>query len=81
VVRRSLLVREVWGLSPESIKYTTRCQGLATVASLIVWALAQSRRDGHRSLVTPDRVLSEYNEDLIFLFLEHPQIAEHMQIV
>jgi len=29
--------------------------------------LAQSRGDGHRSLVTPERVLSEYNEDLIFL--------------
>jgi len=27
---------------------------------LIVWALAQSQRDGHRSLVTPKRVLSEY---------------------
>jgi len=51
VVRRSLLIR---------------CQRLATVATLIVWALAQSRRDGHRSLVTPKRVLSEYNEDLIF---------------
>jgi len=24
--------------------------------------------DGHRSLVTPERVLSEYNEDLIFFF-------------
>jgi len=32
----------------------------------IVWALAQSRVDGHRSLVTPERVLSEYNEDLIY---------------
>jgi len=32
---------------------------------LIVWALVQSRGDGHRSLVTPERVLSEYNEDLI----------------
>jgi len=30
-----------------------------------VWALAQSCGDGHRSLVTPERVLSEYNEDLI----------------
>jgi len=38
-------------------------------ATLIVWALAQSRGDGHRSLVTPERVLSEYNEDLIFFFL------------
>jgi len=28
--------------------------------------LAQSRGDGHRSLVTPERGLSEYNEDLIF---------------
>jgi len=25
--------------------------------------------DGHRSLVTPERVLSEYNEDLISIFL------------
>jgi len=32
----------------------------ATVATLIVWALEQSRGDGHRSLVTPERVLSEY---------------------
>jgi len=31
-----------------------------------VWVLAQSRGDGHRSLVTPERVLSEINEDLIF---------------
>jgi len=36
--------------------------------NLDVWALARSRGDGHRSLVTPERVLSEYNEDLIFLF-------------
>jgi len=36
--------------------------------NLDVWALmAQSRRDGHCSLVTPERVLSEYNKDLIFL--------------
>jgi len=26
----------------------------------------QSRGDGHRLLVTPERVLSEYNEELIF---------------
>jgi len=31
-----------------------------------VWVLAQSRRDGHRSLVTPKRVLSENNKDLFF---------------
>jgi len=36
--------------------------------NLDVWALAQSRGDGHCSLVTPKRVLSEYNEDLIFFF-------------
>jgi len=35
--------------------------------NLDVWALmAQSRDDGHRSLVTPESVLSEYNKDLIF---------------
>jgi len=32
-----------------------------------VWTLAQSRGDGHLSLVTPERVVNEYNEDLIFL--------------
>jgi len=36
-------------------------------ATFEVWALVQSRGDGHRSLVTLERVLSEYNEDLIFL--------------
>jgi len=34
-----------------------------------VWALAQSLRDEHRLLVTLERVLSEYNTDLIFYFL------------
>jgi len=33
--------------------------------NLDVW---QSRGDGHRLLVTPERVLSEYNEDLILIF-------------
>jgi len=34
-----------------------------------VWALAQDRGDGHRSLVTPEKVLSEYNEDLICFYI------------
>jgi len=38
-------------------------------STLIVWALAQSHGDGHCSLVTPERVLSEYNEDLIVAFI------------
>jgi len=33
--------------------------------NLDVWALMQRRGYGHHSLVTPERVLSEYNEDLI----------------
>jgi len=32
---------------------------------MIVWAMAQSCGDEHRSLVTPERVLSEYNEDFL----------------
>jgi len=43
VVKRSLLVREVWSSYPEPIKSATRCQLLATIAALIVWALAQDR--------------------------------------
>jgi len=34
--------------------------------NLKVWDLAQSHGDGHRSLVTLERVLSKHNEDLIF---------------
>jgi len=67
VIRGSLLVREVWGSNPEPIKSPKRCQRLATFATLMCEPLAQSRGDGHRSLVTPERILSEYNKDLIFL--------------
>jgi len=35
-------------------------------SNLEVWALMQSCGDGHRSLVTLERVLSEYNEDLFY---------------
>jgi len=61
-------VREVWVTNLELVKSPTRCQRLATVATLIVLALAQSREYGHRSLVTPERVLSKYNKNLIFLY-------------
>jgi len=37
--------------------------------NLDVWALAQSRGDGNRSLVASKSVLSEYNEDLVFLYI------------
>jgi len=71
VVRRLLLVREVWSSNPESIKSPIRCQQLAIAATFEVWALTQSRGDEHRLLVTPKRVLSEYNEDLIFFCYYH----------
>jgi len=45
-----------------------KCQRLATAATLIV-CLGAKRGDGHRSIVIPGRVLSEYNEDLILLIL------------
>jgi len=35
------------------------------------WLCGQSRGDGHRSLVTHERVLSEYNKDLIFVLFEN----------
>jgi len=35
VVRQLLLVREVWSLNPEPIKSSTRCQRLATAATLM----------------------------------------------
>jgi len=50
--------------------------------NLDVWSLAQSHGDGHRSLVTLERVLSEYNEDFIFckvsnFFEKREFIASH----
>jgi len=42
---------------------------LATTAPWNVGLVAQSREDGHHSLVTLEWVLSEYIEDLIFLTL------------
>jgi len=52
----------------DQIKPSTRCQRLINHhrCNLEVWALAQSRGDGHCSLVTPKNVVSEYNKDLIF---------------
>jgi len=44
--------------------------------NLDVWALPQSRGDGDHSLVTPERVLSKYNEDLIFLYLANMRPAD-----
>jgi len=35
-------------------------------AALDVWALAQIRGVEHCSLVTPEKVLSEYNKNLIY---------------
>jgi len=69
VVRRLPLVRKVWGSRADQISHalpTThhRC-------NLDVWTLVQNHGDGHRSLVTPERVLSEYNEDLIFFLIIH----------
>jgi len=51
----------------DQISYTLPTTRFATIATLIVWALAQSCGDRHRSLVTPERVLSENNEDLILI--------------
>jgi len=69
VLRHLLLVQQVLGSNPKPIISLTRCQQLATIATLIanLWALAQSCGDGHCPLVTPERVLSEYNKYLIFL--------------
>jgi len=60
-----LLVWEEWGSNPEPIKSPTRCQRLATIAILMCGPSVQSRGNGHLLLVTPERVLSKYNIDLI----------------
>jgi len=49
-----------------------------------VWALAQSCGDGYRLLVTPERVLSEYNGGFDFLNFSTAQLQSlnirHMNI-
>jgi len=57
VARLLSQVREVFSSNLEPIKSPTRCQRLAIAATLEVWALAQSRGDGHHSLVTPKRIV------------------------
>jgi len=37
--------------------------------------MAQSRGDGHRSLVTPERILSECDKDLIFFIYKTKNIS------
>jgi len=64
-IRRSLLVREVWGFKSSA----TRCQRITAAATLEVWALVQSGGDGYRPLVTPQRVISEHNDFFIWLFM------------
>jgi len=44
VVRRSLLVREVWDSNPERVKSPTRCQQLTTVGS---WRKAAEMGTAH----------------------------------
>jgi len=67
VIRRLLLV---W--KAEDIGFKSRADQISLSlpttrhrCNFEVWALVQYRRDGHRSLVTLERLLSEYNEDLI----------------
>jgi len=45
-----------------------------------LWALVQSCGDGHRSLVTPKRVLSDYNED-VFLKSEMECIRRQYSVL
>jgi len=57
------------GSNPEPIKSPIRCQRLATVATLIVWALSLGVKPRRWELLTRDTRkginLSENNEDLI----------------
>jgi len=43
-------------------------------------AQVQSRGDGHRSLVTPERVLSEYNKDMIFFWYYYVRTMRYCKV-
>jgi len=68
VVRRLLLVREVWVQTPSrsNLPYVAND---SPPCNLDVWVMAKSRGVGHRSLVTPKRILSEYNGSFGFYLL------------
>jgi len=45
-----------------------QCQRLVNAATFEVWALAQNRGDGHRSLATPESI-NKASTDIIKIFL------------
>jgi len=56
VVRRLLLMREVWGSNPKPIKSSTRCQRLTAASTLMYgpWRKAAELGTGHSGVVTLD---------------------------
>jgi len=48
--------------------FNTRCHRLTTAATFELWSLVHYRGNAHRSLVTPERVLSEYNKAFFIFF-------------
>jgi len=72
VVKRLLLMREEWSSNSDLIFHTLPTPTTRHRCNLDVWALAQSRGDRYRSLVTLKKLLSEdlilyYSEDLILI--------------
>jgi len=67
VVRYLLIVLEVYGFQIP-FRSAKLCQQLATATILKCepWRKAAELCNGHRSLVTPEKVISEYNKELIF---------------
>jgi len=64
------------GFNPRADQTSHMLLTIRHCCNLDVWAQAQSRGDGHRSLVTPERVLSEYNKNLIFLISIRNKLPE-----
>jgi len=73
IVKRLLLLREVSSFKSRADQISYKLPTTRHRCNLEVWALAQSFRDEHRSLVTPERELSKYNENLIF-YLNYSEV-------
>jgi len=66
MVRRMLLVQEVMGSNPDPIKSPTRYHRLVIAATLKCRPWHKAAEMGTVHSLTPEKVLIEYNKDLIF---------------
>jgi len=59
-------LKKMYGVQIRSISNLPHVTNDSPHCNLEVWANVQCHGDGHHSLVRPESVFSEYNEDFVF---------------